>query len=64
MWSGAGANDWLTYRNCNQNGLCSNIPMHVKILGDSYRTGPMNSLIIPQVMHITAHDYDIIRGPC
>ena len=32
---------------------------------ESYRTGPMNLLIIPQVMHITAHNYDIIiRGPC
>jgi hypothetical protein len=36
-----------------------------KIQGDSYRTGPMNLLIIPQVMHITAHNYDIIiHGPC
>jgi hypothetical protein len=32
--------------------------------GDSYRTGLMNLLIIPQMMHITAHNYDIIRGPC
>jgi hypothetical protein len=24
----------------------------------------MNLLIIPQVMHINAHDYDIICGPC
>jgi hypothetical protein len=35
------------------------------IQGDSYTTGPMNVLIIPQVMHITAHNYDIIiRGLC
>jgi hypothetical protein len=35
------------------------------IQGDSYRTSPINLLIIPQVMHITPHNYDIIiRGPC
>jgi hypothetical protein len=30
----------------------------VEIQGDSYRTSPMNLLIIPQVIHITAHNYD------